>query len=289
MQLQSIITLASKPVELMFRAMERSLRATGCDLPVRVIPFSDDRFDLPEGSEWWEIPEFISWIDTAGRRPVMRKYQALLGSNYQFVDTDVIFLRNPQDVLSPHSGFVTSCTHWHNPDQTVTSESRAILQNRSTIWQSRVFNTGQFASEEQLYTLNDLKKVAADKRYRRTILEDSFHEQPGINLLVNLSRTPITNRTLTPMQMESTWAGDYLDEDYNRYWVDEEKKPYLIHWAGRKMQEDQAIAQLFFQYLSKEEREDFINQNSIPEERNTITLRLKRAIRLFLRELRKKS
>lgn len=281
MQLQSIITLASKPVEILFRAMERSLRATGCDLPLRVIPFSDDRFELPENSEWWEEPEFLNWIDRSGRRPVMRKYQALLASNYQFVDTDVIFLRNPAEVLAPHSGFITSCTHWHNPDQTVTDESRAILRNRTTTWQKQIFNTGQFASEEAIPSLEKLREIAEDPQYKNVILRDAFHEQPGINLLVALSAMPITNLTLPPHNMESTWAGDYLDEGYMHYWRDQTRKPYLIHWAGEKMQKEHAITELFFQHLSREEKVWFRAQTKSNRLNKNFWQKLKHAIRAF--------
>lgn len=260
MELQSIITLASKSVELYFRAMERSLRATGCRLPLKVIPFSDDRFNLPEGATWWEVPEFIEWIGANGRRPVMRKYQALLASNYQFVDTDVIFLRNPEKVLATHSGFVTSCGHWHNPGQTLTNESLALLKSKTTTWQSRVFNTGQFAGENALYDFEGLRAMADNPRYRGTVLDNRFHEQPGINLLVNLSGCEITNLTLPPNNMESTWAGDYLGEEYAQYWGNSARKPYLIHWAGAKMHPEHPISELFFAHLTEEERTLFLRK-----------------------------
>jgi len=259
MQLKSIITLASKPVELMFRAMERSLRATGCQLPLKVIPYNEDRFELPENADWWEEPEFIKWIDAAGRRPVMRKYQALLAADYQFVDTDVVFLRNPEEVLAKHEGFVTSCGHWHNPGETLTDQALKIYQKSSTIWQSKVFNTGQFACDRALYDLNSLKRTAEDSRYRATVLENRFHEQPGIVLLTHLSGVPITNLTLPPHEMESTWAGDYPGE-FDSYWKDSSRKPYLIHWAGAKMAFDQPLTNLFLPYLTEQERQNFLDQ-----------------------------
>ena len=33
--------------------MERSLRAVGCDLPLLVIPYDEDLFELPPNAEWW--------------------------------------------------------------------------------------------------------------------------------------------------------------------------------------------------------------------------------------------
>lgn len=51
MKLESIITLASTEVRLRFIAMERSLRATGCDLPLRVIPYNANASKLPLNAE----------------------------------------------------------------------------------------------------------------------------------------------------------------------------------------------------------------------------------------------
>lgn len=256
MKLETIITLASKPVELMFRAMERSLRATGCGLPIQVIPFSDERFTLPDNAFWWEVPEFLSWIDRAGSRPVMRKYQALLAENYQFVDTDIVFLRDPAEVLAKHSGLVTCCGHWHNPGETLTEQAQTIYRARSTVWQAKVFNTGQFACDRALYDLMGLKTIAEDARYRETILDNRFHEQPGIVLLAHLSGVGITNLTLPPNAMESTWAGDYPAE-FEHYWKDPQRKPYLIHWAGTKMDPERPISELFHAWLTPEERDLF--------------------------------
>ena len=58
--------------------------------------------------------------------------------------------------------------------------------------------------------------------------------------------------------MESTWAGDYVDSDYERYWKEPERKPYLIHWAGEKMSPEHSVSDLFYQYLSPEEKEAFL-------------------------------
>ena len=63
MKIDKIISLANKNVKLRFLAMERSLRDTGCDLPLLVIPYNDNLFDLPKGSTWWEIPEMIQWLN----------------------------------------------------------------------------------------------------------------------------------------------------------------------------------------------------------------------------------
>jgi hypothetical protein len=82
-----------------------------------------------------------------------------------------------------------------------------------------------------------------------------YHEQPGLSLLVNLTEVPVHNLTLPPVAMESTWAGDYVGEDYEAYWRDESRKPYLIHWAGCPVWQPRPIDRLFTQYLSAAELE----------------------------------
>src|ERR1700751_5291663 len=99
MKVDKIITLASSEVRLQFLAMERSFRATGCDLPIWVIPYNDHRFELPQNSVWWEIEEITQWLDSCQSHPMMRKYQCLTVGNYQFVDSDVVFVSNPYEVL----------------------------------------------------------------------------------------------------------------------------------------------------------------------------------------------
>jgi hypothetical protein len=252
MKLERIITLANAKVRLSFVAMERSLRATGCDLPLWVIPYDDSRFDLPGNAEWWEMRELADWLRNWEAHPTMRKYQCLTIGHFQFVDTDVIFLRNPEGPLAAHSGFVTSCGHWHNPNHTYTAESRAVFLERTTTWQKEVFNTGQWACERALFTASELTQIAEDTRFKSTCLTFRFHEQPGVNLLVHSTGVPITNLTLPPHNMQSTWAGDYFD-DYRRYWRSESETPYLIHWAGGCMDSPRAINEIFYNFLSPDE------------------------------------
>lgn len=283
MQLNKIITLANSKVELQFLALERSIRKTGCDLPIWVIPYTDDLFELPDNAQWWKIDSFCDWLAAEKARPVMRKYQCLLESNYQFIDTDAIFLRDPSKVLEPYQGWVPSCCHWNNPGHTYTKQSKAILESMSTVWQKNIFNTGQFACDQVLYDEAAFKAMATDDRYRRTILDDPFHEQPGINLLVNLASVSITNLTLPPQNMESTWAGDYHDEHFENYWQDEDKKPYLIHWAGDKMNPSRPISKLFYDFLTEEEQERFLKElkESEGKRESELKLRLRSAYHAF--------
>lgn len=278
MKLEKIITLANKRVRLPFLAFERSLRATGCDLPLLVIPYDDNTFDLPDNADWWKEPEFIEWVDANGQRPVMRKYQVLLESNYQFLDTDAVFLRNPEATLESLEGWINSCCHWNNPAETTTEESRIILRKRSSTWAREIFNTGQFACDRQLYTCESLIAVCEDPIIRRIVLENPFHEQPGINILVHLSGINITNLTLPPYCMESTWAGDYTEDQFESTWTTAERKPYLLHWAGRKMDGSLPIDSLALNYLTDDERKTWLKQLS---EENTSGLpeRLRQGLR----------
>src|SRR5690606_5994485 len=150
--------------------------------------------------------------------PAVRKYQCLLTENYQFVDSDIIFLKNPEPVLTGKSGFITSCGHWHHTGHTCTYESLEFMKRKSTTWPKFVFNSGQFACDRALYTLEELKRTC-EGRYRKTLLTGTnlYKDQPAVNLLVNMSDVSIENLTLPPNEMQSTWAGDY-ESEYRSYW-----------------------------------------------------------------------
>jgi hypothetical protein len=275
MHLDKIITLSNRPVRLRFLAMERSLRAVGCDLPLLVIPYNQDRF---------EVPEIQAWLKQEKAHPTMAKYQCLTIGNYQYVDSDVVFLRNPAMTLVKETGFITSCGHWHNPDQTVTSESLRLLRARSSAWQRIIFNTGQFACDRALYTNEELRAACLDPRYVATCLRHPHHEQPGVVLLVHHSGVPVHNLTLPPVSMESTWAGDYLDENIESTWSDENRKPYLIHWAGCDMNTGRPIDRLFTDFLTQAERAEWQEEvaakaRRLEAERRTPTFQLRRLAR----------
>ena len=256
MQLQKIISMANQNTRLRFLAMEKSLRATGCNLPLWVIPYDEKTFELPGNCIWWENKSITGWLDANHAHKVMRKYQCLLESNYQFVDSDVIFLRSPENVLQDFPGFITSCGHWHNTAHTTTKEVLQYFNKMTTVWQQKVFNTGQFACDEALYDFDNLKKTAEQPDYKPACIDFKFHEQPGLNLLVNLTGVSVTNITLQPYYMESTWAGDYKDDNYERFWKNEERKPYIIHWAGCEMNVNRPIDELFLDFLTNNEKEE---------------------------------
>lgn len=259
MKLDRIITMANRSVKWQLLGMIRSLRATGCRLPVYVIPHDHepDYFELPEGCEWWRDQSLHTWLTERGAHPRSGKYQTLLVENYHFVDCDVVFLKNPEEALEPHSGFITSCNHWHDYGHTCTPSSLREFQKRSTTWQRLVFNSGQFACDRALYNNESLRQMLLQTEVASTALDGRFHEQAGINLLVLKSGVEITNLTLPPTLMESTWAGDYEQEtmsDYERYWKNPTQKPYLIHYAGCSLNRSISLNQLFFKYFNSEER-----------------------------------
>lgn len=229
MKLEKIVTSANEKFKLRFLAMERSLRATGCDLPIWVIPFDETRFDLPPNAIWWDVPEVRQFLSENRATPLTPRYQCLTISNYQFVDADVIFLRNPAVVLADQEGFIASCGHWNNPAHTYTADSLKILKKITTCWPARVFNAGQFACDRSLYSVAELKQKCLDPLHAYTCFN---FDQCGTVLLANLSRVKISNLTLPPVNMESTWAGSYEDDNFEKYWTDESRKPYLLHWAG---------------------------------------------------------
>lgn len=295
MRLENIVTLSNIKFRLRFLAMERSLRAVGCDLPLLVIPYDGTRFDLPKNSEWWEMTSITNWLTHAKAHPAMRKYQCLTIPNFQFVDSDICFLRNPAEVLEPLSGFITSCGHWHNPGHTYSPDSLAILKTQSTTWQKSIFNSGQWACDKALFSVQELKDRAEQPGFRPTCLSLKFADQAGINMLVHSTNTSITNLTLPPHNMQSTWAGDYDTGGYKSYWKTEQETPYLIHWAGVNMRVHRPIHEIFHQFLSQEEFAEWKTQlKSEWEARHTIARQTRRfaqtarrATRMFFQEFTK--
>lgn len=255
MKLTKIITLANASVQLDLRAMERSLRATGCKLPLWVIPFDEVRdMELPSGAEWMDRPEFFDFVNSMGGLGHHRKYVVLTESQYQLMDVDAIFLKDPAVALEPLEGFVATCIQWSRPEHAVTPSTEQVLRRRRSMWQLQVFNCGQFASSIQLFSETELKLKLADQSARALFWRrDLPWEQPAVNHLVHLKSPPYTCLTLPPHNMESTWAGDYPGE-YESYWEDESRRPYLMHWAGNAWDVDRPINKLFLDYLTREEQ-----------------------------------
>ena len=285
MKLEKIITSTNEKFKLPFLAMERSLRATGCDLPIWVIPYDQTRFDLPPNAIWWDLPEMRRFLTDHRATPLTPRYFCLTISNYQFVDADVIFLRNPAVVLADHDGFITSCGHWSNPAHTYTAESLGILKKITTCWPARVFNAGQFACDQALYSVEELKQKCLDPLHANTCFN---FDQCGTVLLVNLSKVKISNLTLPPVNMESSWAGSYEDDNFEDYWTDESRKPYLLHCAGVKW--PVPVDRLFTNFLTADERQIWAAQfeakmRKLRSPANRLR-KLRDASRTFVRNLR---
>jgi hypothetical protein len=261
-RLERIVTLANAKVRLRFLAMERSLRAVGCELPLWVIPYDDDLFDLPANSTWWRVPAVHDWLRARNSHRMMAKYACLTIDNYQFVDSDIVFLRDPAEVLRPWEGFIASCGQWRDSGQAVSPESRRHFERHCTLWQKLVFNAGQFACDRQLFEAERLIETASRPDLAPICLQhpsDSFYvnDQTGLNMLVLESGVPVVNLNLPPSDMESTWAGDYRESDFDRYWHPPVRKPYLIHWAGIDMSSPRPLNELFYQYLTTKERREW--------------------------------
>jgi len=267
MKIDKIISIANTNMRLEFLAMERSLRATGCDLPLWVIPYDDKTFDLPVNAQWWRNDAFFGWLDSYKTHPTMRKYLCLTQGNYHFVDVDVAFLKNPQEVMAPHEGVVTSCTEWNKPQFTYTPRSKQIFSSISSTWQKSVFSTGQFACEHTLYSIPELEDILPHEDYREACLDYLLHEQPGMNLLVLRKVFTTHNLTLPPDCMESTWAGDYPDK-FESLWQDERRKPYLLHWAGSILYQNRPINDIFFSFLTQKEKMEWNEQSALRAKRD---------------------
>jgi hypothetical protein len=262
MKLDKVITLASSETRLDFTVMERSLRATGCDLPLQVIPYNDARFELPKNSCWLEAPEFYNWVERRCASPMMRKYLPLTMGNYQYCDSDLVFLEDPRTVLGDKEGFVVACTEWNKPQWTTCDESQAYLASKSSTWQQKVFCAGQYACDRPLHTRETLIAFAEQPANQAACLRFPLHDQPGTNLLVLSTDVPLTNLTLPPYRMESTMAIDY-EGDYAHLWKMPGRKPYLMHYAGGRLDLDLPINELFFEFLTREERAEWEAQASV--------------------------
>jgi hypothetical protein len=284
MLIERIVTLANRDTEILFRAMERSLRATGCALPIDVIPYNESRFCLPKGSRWLENDILFNWLEGNRCHPTMRKYLSLTIGNYQYIDTDAIFLKDPETFLAPFNGLTVSCTEWSRSlwiyQSTYTNASQKLLAERSSLWRRSLFSSGQFACEPALYTVPELLSTCERKENRQACMEYTLHEQPGINLLVALSGINLSNLTLPPYNFESSLAIDYAGE-YESLWQDEARMPYVIHYAGHLLDQDLPINQIFFRFLNSEERAEFEEGKDLRSSSNSYLRRWPTPVRLL--------
>ncbi len=279
MNIECAYTMANKKGRLQFLAMERSLRATGFDLPLRVFPYDDQVFDLPKGSEWIRTP-LHKWLTERKAHPMCCKYYCLTQSSYFFTDTDIIYLSDPRESLSELEGFVVADTEWNKPRYTFTDESSNFLEKQTSLWLQRIVNAGWFSSDRAIYSEERLLEILNDPAIAKTCLYDT--DQTGLNLLLAMAGVTPCNLNLPPSPMESTWAGDYPAE-FEPFWTERGRRPFFIHWAGPVLDEDRPINELFYKYLTKEEKQEWLAIRGDRIERNKRAARWPYGVRILNR------
>lgn len=260
MIIEQIITMANKGVRLDFIAMERSLRATGCDVPIKIIPFDNSRFELPANSTWIEDDDAaFNAVKNSEAVAHCRKFAALTKKNAAFFDTDIIHLQNPVKWLQPYSPewFVVADTEWNKARWTFTSETKSVYEKQSTLWLLDQFNSGFFAFGDAVVTAEEIAAFLSAASFRKLWSGGgpTPGEQSAINWLVNQSQRTVTNLCLPPYRIESTMALDY-PQDYRSVLTKANAAPF-IHYAGAGRNLDAPISELIFQHLNAEEAEEW--------------------------------
>jgi len=255
LKLERIISFANAAVRLQFLAMERSLRATGCHLPISVIPYDEKRFPLPEHADWLEDEALFAHIQKVGAMPLTRKYLALTVPHSAYFDADIVHLRNPEQWLEPLPDglFVVADTEWQKARWTFTEQTRTLYEAQTTLWLLDNFNSGFFAQAVPRIALQDVHALLDDPHHQNLIhgKVPSTGEQEGANLLVHNSRMEVRNLCLPPHRMESTMACDYPDGFASIF--RKANAPAFVHYAGPGKNLEAPIAQLIFEHLTAAE------------------------------------
>lgn len=269
MKIERIIAFANAKVRLEFLAMERSLRATGCDLPLLVIPFDDNLFELPQNAEWSRHDELFGFLKEKSAVPQCRKLTAFLNNNCAFFDSDIIHLKNPVEWLKPlpENAFVVADTEWEKAQWTFTKETRDEYQSNSTIWLLDNFNSGFFAFSSVSVTLDMIKTQLSDPKHWKLLVgrAPTTGEQAAANYLISLSGIEVVNLCLPPHRMESTMACDY-PPDCDPL-LKKPNAPAFVHYAGPGRNYDAPIARLIFDYLTKAEAAELWKEFELRKER----------------------
>ena len=130
MNIDRIITMASRGVRIQFLAFERSLRAVGCDLPLLVIPYGDDPFDLPPNAEWWHMKEFASWLKQSQADPTMWKYVCFTEANYAYFDTDICLIEDFRPALADQTDLSSRIRNWSSTEKPPPKSRLTCLQGK---------------------------------------------------------------------------------------------------------------------------------------------------------------
>ena len=130
------------------------------------------------------------------------------------------------------------------------------------MWQKNIFNSGQFAADQALFTVEDLIKKITAPDFRDICLNSEVHEQPAMNLLIATHDIKFTNITLPPHNYESSWAGDYKDEvGFKLLYTS--KGPYLIHWAGISLRHINKVNNIFYSHLNEAEKKECLSKGKV--------------------------
>ena len=243
--------------------MERTLRATGCDLPLYVIPYRDESFELPENAQWLRDEELFAHISKHQSARPCRKFLALMQADAAFFDADIIHFRDPRTELGSLDAnvFAVADTEWNKARWTFSEATRRVYQRKSSLWLLDNFNTGFFAFEEPVVTRKQIFDFIGDPVWGRCAREESVTrgEQAALNWLVHLSGRTVVNLCLPPRRMESTMAVDYTEFD-DVPWAD---APMFLHFAGGVHHTQARIAEIFVKALTPEERSGFLQEREL--------------------------
>ena len=276
-KINRIITMASPAVRLEFLVMERTLRATGCDLPLYVIPYRDESFELPENAQWLRDEELFAHISKHQSARPCRKFLALMQADAAFFDADIIHLRDPRTELGILDAdvFAVADTEWNKARWTFSEATRRVYQRKSSLWLLDNFNTGFFAFEEPVVTRKQIFDFIGDPVWGRCAREESVTrgEQAALNWLVHLSGRTVLNLCLPPRRMESTMAVDFThmvegtlavesNQDYQAL-LEGADGPMFLHFAGGTQFSKSQISDIFVNALTPEERILFIQEREL--------------------------
>jgi hypothetical protein len=266
MTIDRVITMASPAVALEFAVMERSLRATGCDLPLEVIPFTDERFDLPPNAAWLIDEDLFAAVERSRVNRPCRKFAAFFRPNAVFFDADIVHLRDfrPELERQPDDVFVVADTEWNKARWTFSGDTRSVYETRTSLWLLDQFNSGFFGFTDSRVTQADVIDFLADPRWSRCAREESATagEQPAANWLVHRGGLPVVNLCLPPRRLESTMAVDYPAEGWESL-VEGSNGPFFLHYAGGVHWTDAPCTKRFTDWLTAAERGRFEEQKAI--------------------------
>jgi len=259
MVIEQILSLANNAVRWQFTAMERSLRAAGCDLPLQVIPYDENLFALPKNASWLDDTAIFSAVRDAQAVKLCRKYAALVQRRCAFFDSDIIHLRDPRAALEPlpNKVFIVADTEWNKARWTFTPETREIFLAESTLWALWNFNSGFFAYEDAPVNVADVtaflsSPIGAIARGA----SPTSSEQEGANFLIHQSRVEVVNLCLPPHRMESTMACDYPDHFADLLSLP--NRPFFMHFASNVLASEARIVKLFSEFLTREESAEYV-------------------------------